>query len=90
MHFYGMRHSGNSDGWVQNSLDFSAVPGLGDLRGQKNVWFALVFDSDDSVTDQGVFVHDVLLRKYVGSEPPARSNQRPPPAAAPVQRLLRK
>jgi len=90
VHFYGMRHSGNSDGWVQNSLDFSAVPGLGDLRGQKNVWFALVFDSDDSVTDQGVFVHDVLLRKYVGSEPPARSNQRPPPAAAPVQRLLRK
>lgn len=88
--FYGRQHSGNTNGWVENSLDFSAVPGLGDVRGQSSVWFAFVFESDDSVTDQGVFLNSVRLRKYVGGEPPASQAFSPQKPAAAVMRILQR
>jgi hypothetical protein len=60
--------TGNSAGWVQQVLDLRTVPELGDLTGQEEVWIALLFVSDGVVrTQQGAFIDDIVLRKYVGS-----------------------
>jgi len=40
-------------------FDLSNVPGLGDLRGESQVWLAYVFQSDSSNTGQGPFLDDV-------------------------------
>ncbi len=67
--FYGFKQSGDSNGWTSRTFDLSDVYQLGDLRGESEVWFAFIFDSDDSVGDVGAFVDDVTIRKYVGGEP---------------------
>jgi hypothetical protein len=81
--FYGAPPaSGDSGGWVQRTLDLTAVPTLGDLTGQSAVWIALVFGSDASVNySEGAYVDDIVLRKYVpaggqsqGLEPGSRTN----------------
>ena len=68
-HFYGYKQSGNSDGWVNRTFDLNDVYQLGDLRGEPQVWFAFVFESDSSMSDAGAFVDDVTIRKYVGGSP---------------------
>ena len=66
--FYGHMVTGNSAGWVQQVLDLRAVPELGDLTGKEEVWIALLFVSDGVVrTQQGAFIDDIVLHKYVGS-----------------------
>ena len=65
--FFGQLVSGNWSSWSTDEvLDLSDVYELGNLLGEDKVWIAFVFDSDSSVTDQGSFVDNVLLRKYVG------------------------
>jgi hypothetical protein len=53
--------SDDSTGYNLIRFDLSAVPYLGDLRGQPNVWLAFVFNSDASTTGQGPFVDDVSV-----------------------------
>ena len=66
--YHGHMTSGNSAGWGRQALDLRAVPELGDLTGQEEVWIALLFVSDGVVRmQQGAFVDDIILRKYVGS-----------------------
>ena len=66
--FYGHMVTGNSAGWVRQALDLGTVPELGDLTGQEEVWIALLFVSDGVVRmQQGAFIDDIILRKYVGS-----------------------
>jgi hypothetical protein len=49
-------------------LDLTAVPTLGDLTGQNQVWVALVFESDFSNTHaEGAYVDNILLRKCTSS-----------------------
>jgi len=67
--FYGTSWSGSSGGWQPLSFDLTDVYTIGDICGQPQVWVALIFDSDESVTDEGVFIDDVVLRKYVGDAP---------------------
>lgn len=75
-HFYGYQISGDSDGWTSRTFDLSAIDGLGDLRGEDEVWFAFIFDSDTSNNDVGAFVDNVEIRKYVGGEmAPSGRNQ---------------
>jgi len=65
--FYGSTTTGNSGGWIQRKLDLTNVPPLGNLTGRSQVWIALVFVSDYSVTyPEGAYVNDIVLRKYVG------------------------
>ena len=64
--YHGYAKSGNTGGWVVESLDLTDVPTLGNLVGEQEVWIALVFISDASIhLPEGVYVDDILLRKLV-------------------------
>ncbi|MBU1879581.1 MAG: S8 family serine peptidase, partial [Chloroflexi bacterium] len=66
--FFGWIASGDSGGWTPSVLDLADVYSLGDLTGQSQVWVALVFVTDDSITyAEGAYVDDIVLRKYVGA-----------------------
>ncbi|MGB9673047.1 MAG: S8 family serine peptidase [Anaerolineales bacterium] len=68
-YFYGKCWSGNSNGWINFSLDLSSVPTLGDLRGKSGVYVALLFRSDSSNNyPEGAYVDDLILREctYAG------------------------
>jgi hypothetical protein len=70
--FYGSvdGDSGNSGGWIDRVLDLTAVPTLGNLTGQTQVWVALVFSSDSSITyAEGAYVDNIVLRKLVSTTP---------------------
>jgi len=67
--FYGSRHDGDSAGWQSVSFDLTDVYTLGNLCGQTQVWIGFSFASDESTTDEGAFIDDVALRKYVGGAP---------------------
>jgi len=70
--FYGACTSGNSNGWIDRVLDLASVYTLGNLMGQPNVWVALVFSSDGSVSyPEGGHVDDIVLRKYTAASCPA-------------------
>jgi len=65
--FHGLAVSGDWSSWRTGELlDFTAVPTLGSLLGEDQVWIAFAFLSDYSVTDRGSFVDNALLRKRVG------------------------
>jgi hypothetical protein len=67
--FHGDCTYGDSSGWVDQVLDLSNVPGLGDLIGQPNVWVALWFQSDAAVSyPEGAYVDDIILRKCTGGD----------------------
>jgi len=66
--FYGTFTSGNSGGWIDRTLDLTAVPILGNLMGQPNVWVALRFYSNGSTNyAEGGYVDDIVLRKCMSS-----------------------
>jgi subtilisin family serine protease len=54
------------NGWMNIALDLKRVPGLGDLTGESQVWVALVFQSDESITYEGVYVDNVVIEKITG------------------------
>jgi predicted secreted protein len=53
-------------GWCEYNFDLTNVGGLGNLCGQPEVWVAFVFESDWSVTYEGTYVDDIVLRKVTG------------------------
>ena len=65
--FGGKSWTGTGEDWRHRTLDLSNVYSLGDLRGQPNVWVAIVFISD-SITNlpEGAYVDNILVRKCVG------------------------
>ncbi len=64
--FYGYRTWGDSQGWLERTLDLSDVPTLGDLTGQPAVWIGVVFVSDGSVNRPvGAYVDNLAVQKYV-------------------------
>jgi uncharacterized repeat protein (TIGR01451 family) len=66
--YYGTGATGDWSSWTTGELlDLGAVPILGNLLGEDQVWIAFVFSSDFSVTDRGSFVDNVLLRKLIGT-----------------------
>ena len=65
--FYGWKSSGYSEGWGGVTFDLTDVGVLGNLCGEPQVWVAFVFTSDDSVTYEGVFLDDVVVRKKTGT-----------------------
>ncbi len=62
--FSGIRESGQSDGWTTRTFD------LRSWVGKPQVWVAFVFESDAQNTDKGVFLDNILVRKYVDGGPP--------------------
>ena len=63
--YYGYSITGDTQGWIEESLDLTAIPTLGDLRGRSTVYIAFVFESDVSVVDEGSYLDEVTLRKTV-------------------------
>jgi HYDIN/CFA65/VesB-like, Ig-like domain len=62
--FYGSGNTGNSAGWIDRTLDLSSVYSLGDLRGQPQVWVAIVFSSDSIINyAEGAYVDNIVLRR---------------------------
>ncbi len=65
--FWGFYNTGNhtqgpyGNGYNRMRLDLSQVPGLGDLRGENEVYLAFILQTDSSVTGQGPFVDDVRV-----------------------------
>ncbi len=60
-HYYGPGDSGNSQGWVDRSLDLTNVPTLGNVCGRSQVWIAFIFTSDASGTAEGAYVDEVSI-----------------------------
>lgn len=65
--FYGYRVSGDSGGWKSVNFDLTSVPGYGSLLGDSSVWIAFSFNSDYSIVDDGPFVDNITLQKYVNT-----------------------
>lgn len=62
--FYGYGTSGTQAAWTEQIFDLTAVPTLGNLSGQSEVWFALRFVSDSSIAGlPGAFVDDIVIQK---------------------------
>jgi photosystem II stability/assembly factor-like uncharacterized protein len=70
VNFHGWRVSGDSGGWRTASLDLSAVPVVGNLRGDASVWIAFVFRSDTAEVEAGPFVDNVALQQATGGACP--------------------
>lgn len=49
------------NGYNMIRFDLSQVPGLGDLRGQSEIYLAFIMQTDGSITGQGPFVDDVRV-----------------------------
>lgn len=83
--FYGTCTSGSPAGWLDQTLDLSAVPNPSptpyDYRGQPNVWIALIFTSSGGTNyAEGAYVDNIVLRKCPGGTCTASA----PAAASPV------
>jgi hypothetical protein len=82
--FYGGFTSGTTD-WTEHIFDLTAVPTLGDLTGEAQVWVVLAFQSNtDTHTSEGAYVDDIEVRKYVADEPTATPTVTPTPTPTPT------
>lgn len=65
--FYGLGWTGESGGWMQDEFDLTAVPTLGNLCGQSNVWVAFIFNSDGTGNEsEGAYVDEITIRRLIG------------------------
>ncbi|MGV8039355.1 MAG: PKD domain-containing protein [Thermoanaerobaculaceae bacterium] len=67
--FHGYWSSGDTTGWITDSLDLTNVPDVGSVLGRPQVWIALVFQSDAATQLEGVYVDDVYLEKTTAAPP---------------------
>jgi len=71
-YFYGYSLSGDwagesgGEGWMNISFDLKRVYSLGDLCEEEEVWIALVFRSDPSFENEGVYVDDIVIEMITG------------------------
>ena len=65
--YHGICVSGSSGGWAEERLDLNKVIQIGSVLGRSQVYVAVVFWSNESVTypGQGGFVDNIELRKAV-------------------------
>jgi hypothetical protein len=67
-HYHGARVSGDHSHWTRGErLDLSAVPVLGNLLGEEQVWIGFSFDSGVPSPREGSWVDNVVLRKQVAA-----------------------
>ncbi|MCS7288522.1 MAG: hypothetical protein NZ699_05250, partial [Roseiflexus sp.] len=89
--FAGSWTTGVTGGWVDETLDLTDVYQLGNLTGRSQVWIAVIFRSNATITRPiGAYVDDIMLRKYVPSAgsamPPSEAVTAPPASATLVTR----
>lgn len=61
--YYGSGASGYW-GWIYPKIDLTNVYVLGDITGAPQVWFALRFTSDGSISYKGAYADDVKISKF--------------------------
>jgi len=67
IYYYGSSMSGNTGGWVDHTLDLTAVHSLGNLAGRPQVWVAVTFESDGAdAAGEGAYIDEVHLWKARG------------------------
>lgn len=73
--FSGWRFSGNwtgqtTNGWVHIAISFSDLSlrkfSSTPMIGKPQVWFAVIFQSNSSTTDEGAYVDNIVLEKITG------------------------
>ena len=76
--YKGICVSGSSDDWVEERLDLNKVSELGSVLGRSQVYVAVLFWSDESVTypGQGGFVDNIELRKAMAGATLERRGKR--------------
>ncbi|NQT24651.1 hypothetical protein HQ585_04790 [candidate division KSB1 bacterium] len=67
--YYGDSSDGSTDGWEPREFDLTNVYTLGNLIGQNQIWIAFIFGSDSSITYEGAYLDDIVIRKETGGEP---------------------
>ncbi|MEN8164994.1 MAG: PKD domain-containing protein, partial [Acidobacteriota bacterium] len=60
--FSGFITAGDTQGWSDRSFNASEITAINTL-GQSQVWLGLAFISDASITDEGVYLDNVVLTK---------------------------
>lgn len=62
-HFYGWGYSGDSSGWISDTIDLKNVYTLGNVLGSSQVWIGIWFTSYSANTgdEKGVAVDDIVL-----------------------------
>ncbi len=68
VNYNGYQISGDSLGWASDGIDFVNDPAIGNITGNSEVWVAFIFQSDETITDEGVYVDEVIVQKDT-SEP---------------------
>ena len=76
--FYGLGLSpttqdGCPDGWCEYVFDLGNVGSLGNLCGEPEVWIKFGFSSQSEDSYQGFYVDNVLVRAWIGANPPTRT-----------------
>ena len=64
--FSGFITAGDTQGWAAGAFNASDITSL-DTLGQPQVWLGLAFISDASITDEGVYVDNVVLTKMTSA-----------------------
>ena len=59
--FYGGKYTGDSQGWVNGSIDLTNVYTLGHVCGKSQVWIVFFFVSDPAITYEGAYVDEVSI-----------------------------
>ena len=72
--WYGNCTSGYSNGWIDRVLDLANVYTIGDLRGRPQVWVAVQFYTDYSITySEGAYLDNLLVRKCTSGSCPTQT-----------------
>ena len=88
--YYGTMVTGDWSSWeTDEKLDLSDVPTLGSLLGEDQAWIAFAFFSDESITDRGSFLDNILLRKYTGAAAVGGDNLASPPRVPKPNQTIR-
>ena len=59
--YYGWATSGDTLGWSDRTRNLAAVNTIGSVCGKSRVYIAFVFESDDSIIDEGAYVDEITL-----------------------------
>jgi hypothetical protein len=66
--YRGVHVTGDHASWTTGEVfDLSAVPSLGSLLGEDQVWIGFAFESGSSGDAEGAYVDNVLVRKMAGT-----------------------
>jgi hypothetical protein len=69
INYYGYSLVGNSDGWQFFDIDFTDLPGLGNITGRNGIYIGFLFISDVSNPQiyKGTLIDNITVLKFTGT-----------------------